>query len=89
MEYLVVYEKSVFKKLQKMDHMQRLFILSWIDKNLNRTKNPRKFGKAQKGSYENYWRYRVGNYRLIAKIDDEKITIFLIAAGHRKRGVEN
>ena len=84
MEYKVVYEKAALKKIQKMDRMQRSFVLSWIDKNLNNTSNPRKFGKALKGSYDNYWRYRVGNYRLIAKIDDQNIIIFLIDAGHRK-----
>jgi len=42
------------------------------------------FGKALKGNLGDYWRYRVGNYRLIAEINDEEIIIIIIGIGHRR-----
>ncbi|MCY3067574.1 MULTISPECIES: type II toxin-antitoxin system RelE family toxin [Aerococcus] len=62
----------------------KVFILSWIEKNLVNTEYPRKQGKALKGDLSAYWRYRVGNYRLIAEIKDNTIEINIINIRHRK-----
>lgn len=83
MEYKVIYEKEMIKKLKKIDKKQRDLIIAWIGKNLENTKNPRKPGKALKGSLNTYWRYRVGSYRIIAEIQDKNIKIILIDVGHR------
>ncbi|WP_062471932.1 type II toxin-antitoxin system RelE family toxin, partial [Jeotgalibaca dankookensis] len=63
---------------------QQRMIMGWITKNLVQTDNPRQQGKALKGELKEYWRYRVGNYRLLADIDDDAIKIILIQIGHRK-----
>lgn len=84
MVYRVQYEKNALKTLKKLDRYQRVLILSWIEKHLQGTDNPRFSGKALKGSLKDYWRYRVGQYRIIADIQDEKITIMIVAVGHRK-----
>lgn len=36
------------------------------------------------GNYTVKWRYRIGNYRVIAKIDDEKLIVLTLEVGHRK-----
>ncbi|MBQ7169295.1 MAG: type II toxin-antitoxin system RelE/ParE family toxin [Synergistaceae bacterium] len=41
-------------------------------------------GKALTGNWSGYWRYRVGDYRLIADIQDDKILILITEVGHRK-----
>ncbi|MBQ3451469.1 MAG: type II toxin-antitoxin system RelE/ParE family toxin [Selenomonadaceae bacterium] len=45
--------------------------------------NPRAKGKALEGEWEGYWRYRVGNYRLVAEIQDDKIIILIINVDKR------
>lgn len=40
--------------------------------------------KRLKGNYSEYLRYRIGNYRLFYKVDNEKIIIFIIDIAHRK-----
>jgi mRNA interferase RelE/StbE len=77
MEYKVIYRKRYEKKLKKIDKKQRDLIIAWIEKNLEKTKNPRKSGKALKGSLNSYWRYRIGSYRIIAEIQDKYIKIIL------------
>lgn len=84
MKYKVVYEKKALKSLSKIDKSQRNIILSWIDKNLVDTDDPKKYGKALKGNLKEYWRYRVGNYRILADIDDKQIKIIIFNIGHRK-----
>ena len=47
-------------------------ILGWIRKNLEGCENPRLHGKGLTANRSGEWRYRVGDYRLLAKIDDNK-----------------
>ena len=84
MKYRVVYEREAIKSFSKIDKKQQILIISWIEKNLIDTDDPKKHGKALKGSLKNYWRYRVGNYRILADINDDQIKIIIINIGHRK-----
>lgn len=84
MKYQVVYEKKAIKNFSKIDKGQQNIILAWIEKNLVNTDNPKKYGKALRGSLNRYWRYRVGNYRLLAEINNEEIKIIVLNIGHRK-----
>lgn len=84
MNYHVVYEKKALKSFSKLDKGQQKMILGWIEKNLMNTENPKVHGKALKGNLKEYWRYRVGNYRLLADIDDQQIKIIILNVGHRK-----
>jgi len=84
MKYKVSFEKNALKQLQRIDITHQRMIVNWIDKNLENTSSPRNFGRALKGSLKEYWRYRVGRYRIIAEIDDGQIRIIIIDIGHRK-----
>ena len=83
MNYSIFFEKKAYKQLKSIDRAQQKIIVSWIDKNLKNTNNPRAFGKALKGNLKEYWRYRIGKYRVIAEINDKEIKILVIAIGHR------
>lgn len=74
------FDKS-FKKLDKQ--IQRM-IKVWIDKNLLGTENPYIHGKALTANRKGQWRYRVGNYRILADIQDDKLVLIFIDIGHRK-----
>lgn len=84
MKYKIVYEKKAIKNLSKIDKAQQKLIISWIEKNLSNIDDPKVSGKALKGNLKGYWRYRVGNYRILADINDEEIKIIIINIGHRK-----
>ncbi len=58
-------------------------IYDWINKHLEGCNNPRAFGKALRGNRKGYWRYRVGDYRIIADIQDSKIVIIITDVGYR------
>lgn len=84
MKYKIVFEKNADKQLRKIDVTQQKIIVNWIAKNLENTNNPRISGKSLKGNLKDYWRYRVGNYRIIAEINDDEVKILIIEIGHRK-----
>ncbi|MEP7351033.1 MAG: type II toxin-antitoxin system RelE/ParE family toxin [Sphingorhabdus sp.] len=46
--------------------------------------DPRQRGHGLVGHYAVYWRYRVGDYRIIAKIEDGRLVVIVIAIGHRR-----
>ena len=46
--------------------------------------NPRLKGRAMAGKYAGHWRYRIGDYRVIARIEDGRMVIVVIAIGHRR-----
>ena len=82
MKYKVDYTDQAFKTLEKMDKYTRTLIYAWIDKNLYECENPRLIGKPLKGNKKGQWRYRIGDYRLIAKIEDDRLIILIIKIGH-------
>lgn len=84
MKYTVEYTKQAVKELEKLDKYTRKIILLWIDKNLQGTEDPRIHGKALTADRVGQWRYRVGDYRIIAKIEDDKLVILVITIGHRR-----
>ena len=84
MNYRVTYTKRAVKQLKKLDSFTRSTILYWIDKNLANTSNPRQHGKGLTANHSGEWRYRVGNYRILANIYDDEIVIEVFAVGHRK-----
>ena len=71
------------KKFSKLDASVRNRIKKWIDKNLVDCENPRLHGKALQGDWDGHWRYRVGDYRIIAKIEDDKVIIFVVKIDKR------
>ncbi len=84
MKYEVRFERRTQKSLKKMDKHNALIIMAWIKKNLVETTNPRRFGKGLKGNKSEEWRYRIGDYRIISHIDDDKIIILILEIGHRR-----
>ena len=84
MIYALKYEEKAVKQIRKLDPSARRLIKSWIEKNLLNTDNPRQHGKALTGSLSQFWRYRVGDYRILAEINDTEIVIIIVEVGHRR-----
>ena len=80
----VIFSDQSRKQLKKMDRHVSSLILGWIRKNLEGCDNPRSLGKALTGDKAGAWRYRVGDYRIICEIHDEKIVILVLSIGHRR-----
>ena len=83
-KYKVAFEKGAQNTLKKLDKHQALLIMGWIQKNLVNCTNPRLHGKGLTANRSGEWRYRIGDYRLIADINDETVTILMLQIGHRK-----
>ena len=85
MTFEVELTEQAIKELKKMDKHDAALITGWIRKNLQGCSNPRQHGKALTANHSGEWRYRVGNYRLLAEIQDEKVIILILTIGHRSK----
>jgi mRNA interferase RelE/StbE len=59
-------------------------IVDYMDKKISPLNNPRDIGKGLSFDRSGLWRYRVEDYRIICRIQDEDITILVLEVGHRK-----
>lgn len=84
MSFRVEFTERALRELKKLDKHTAAFIIGWVKKNLEGCENPRLHGKALTANRSGQWRYRIGDYRIIAEITDSKLVILVIAVGHRK-----
>jgi mRNA interferase RelE/StbE len=84
MTYRVEYTSKTLKQLKKMDRQTAAFIISYIEKKLVNCTEPIGFGKSLQGNLKDKWRYRVGNYRILAKIEDDRIIVVILEVGHSR-----
>ena len=82
--FSVEYTPQAVKELRKLNKHVRTFILAWVEKNLVNCTDPRRYGKGLVANHGGQWRYRIGDYRLIADIQDDRIVILVLAVGHRR-----
>ena len=83
MSYSVRYTEKAIQSLKKLDRSVLILIKSWIEKNLVDTDDPRRHGKGLASNRSGQWTYRVGNYRMLAEIEDTELIILAIEVGHR------
>ena len=78
------YTSSEFdKQFKKLDQSVQKTINKWIQAHLIDTEDPRASGKALVGNLKGYWRYRIGSYRLLVKINDDELIIIAVDIDHR------
>jgi len=82
-KYTWNFREDAEKKFAKLDKPIRERIIKWLETNIEDCENPRLFGQALEGEFENYWRYRVGKYRILADIQDGIFTVLVIKVDKR------
>ena len=81
--YSIVIDELVFKKdLQKISQADKQMIFRAIRNKL--TTSPQEFGVPLRGEFSSLWKLRVGPYRVIYKIEQEKIQVYVIMIGYRQ-----
>ena len=81
--YALAYSKEALRDLKKLDNSVSRVIYAWLKKNIDGCSDPRIHGKGLTANRSGQWRYRVGNYRIICKIEDDKVIVLVLTIGHR------
>ena len=74
---------AAIKDLAKIDRSVAARILSILELKIAPLADPRTLGMPLKGEYS-FWRWRVGDYRIIGRVDDSRLVILVVAVGHRR-----
>jgi mRNA interferase RelE/StbE len=73
------------KNLDQLDRKQAQRILKFLFERVAKLEDPRNIGEALKGSkLGDFWKYRVGDYRIIASLEDQQLTFIVVRIGDRK-----
>ncbi|MEX9917955.1 type II toxin-antitoxin system RelE/ParE family toxin [Escherichia coli] len=84
MVWTINYSERALKSLRKMDKQIPCRIVDFMDLRIAVLDDPRKSGKPLKGELGEFWRYRVGDYRILCEIRDDELIILAAIIGHRK-----
>ncbi|WP_303921094.1 type II toxin-antitoxin system RelE/ParE family toxin [Treponema berlinense] len=83
MAYKIEFEERAFEDFSKLDGSVKKQIQKYLDK-LAMRENPRTLGEPLQENLSAYWKYRVGDYRLVAEIKDDVLVVLMLAVGHRR-----
>lgn len=85
MAWTIKTKKAADKELAALDNQIQQRIRDFLDIRVANLTDPRSIGEALKGPLKDYWKYRVGDYRIICDIQDNIITILVLTIGNRKQ----
>lgn len=84
MAWTIEYALSSRKPMERLDPMVRRRIREFLSERIALLDDPRQLGEALQGTrFTGLWRYRVGDYRILADIRDEVVTVIVVGVGHR------
>ncbi|GAB6888061.1 type II toxin-antitoxin system RelE/ParE family toxin [Desulfothermus okinawensis JCM 13304] len=82
MAWKIKFVSKIEKQLRKIPAQEVQKIFDFLKQEVAR--DPRAIGKPLKGQLREFWRYRIGNYRITTKIQDDELVVLIIKIGHRK-----
>lgn len=83
MVWNVQFSDDASKAFDRLDRVTQKRIVTFLRTRLVPSENPRTLAKPLQGKLAEYWRFRVGNYRIICKIDDSELLVLVVTIGHR------
>ncbi len=84
MAWTVEFQLTAQKQIRELDPPIQQRILGYFRTRVLTAENPRQLGKALTGDKVGLWRYRIGDYRAICNIEDDRLIVVVLAVGHRR-----
>ncbi|QJR18241.1 type II toxin-antitoxin system RelE family toxin [Pelagibacterium halotolerans] len=84
MAWTVKYGSGVEKQLRKLGQEPQRRIRRHMESVVARLDDPRQAGSALMGQLSGYWRYRIGDYRVLCRIIDGELLVLVVEVGHRR-----
>jgi mRNA interferase RelE/StbE len=84
----VEFDRDAARDLRKLGADAERKILRYLRQRIATADNPRRFGRPLTGDLRGLWRYRVGDYRIVAAIEEHRFVVLVVAVGHRREVYE-
>ncbi|MGA2569019.1 MAG: type II toxin-antitoxin system RelE/ParE family toxin [Terracidiphilus sp.] len=82
--WTVEFDDRARRELRKLDSSVQQEILRYLRERIAGSSDPKQFGKPLRKNLAGLWRYRVGDYRLICRLEDDHFVVLVIKIGHRR-----
>jgi mRNA interferase RelE/StbE len=82
--WTIEYTDVARTQLRKLDKAAARRIVNYMDERIAPLEDARSFGKALRGPLGEFWRYRVGDYRIICDLHDQNLRVLVVRVGSRK-----
>jgi mRNA interferase RelE/StbE len=83
--WTIEFSDDAKRQLRKSGATASQRILTFLESRIAPSDNPRATGAALQGeTFGEFWKYRVGDYRIIARIEDQRLTVLVVKVGDRK-----
>jgi mRNA interferase RelE/StbE len=80
----VEFDRTAARDLRKLGIDAERRVLSYLRTRIAGSGDPRRFGHPLIGDLQGFWRYRVGDYRIVAAIEDDRFIVLVVTVGHRR-----
>jgi mRNA interferase RelE/StbE len=82
--WCVEFDRDAARDIRKLGAVAERAILRYLRQRIATAEDPRRFGKPLTGDLKGLWRYRIGNYRIVASIEDDRFVVLIVTVGHRR-----
>jgi mRNA interferase RelE/StbE len=84
MAWTIEFEPAAQKELEKLDKPISRRILKFLYDRVGKLDDPRTIGEKLRGTFSEFWKYRVGDYRLICSLEHDRLVVLVLRIGHRR-----
>jgi mRNA interferase RelE/StbE len=84
MAWSIEFDPDARRELEKLDKSVSGRILKFLRERVAALDDPRSIGERLHGPLRQYWKYRVGDYRLICSLKDDRLVVIVVRIGHRR-----
>ncbi len=88
-KWTVEFDDRARRELRKLDAKVQENILRYLRERIAGSADPTQFGKPLRMNLAGLWRYRVGDYRLICRIEENRLVVLVLKVGHRREVYED
>jgi mRNA interferase RelE/StbE len=83
--WTIEFTEAALRQFESLDRSIANRVSKFLQQRVASQRNPRSIGQALRGErFGEFWKYRVGDYRIIAKIEDDRLVITILGVGHRR-----
>ena len=81
--WAIEYTETAYKAFLALGSQNAKRIKKYLDERIATEEDPRRFGESLKANLSGFWKYRIGDFRVIVDIQEEKLVVLVVRVGHR------
>ena len=83
-KWKIEFDPAAQKELDKLDKPISRRILKFLHQRVAKLDDPRQIGERLTGTLSDFWKYRVGDYRIICSLEHDRLVVLVLRIGHRR-----